>query len=495
MRTVPKLLIWVAVLVSAASLLFAQSANLSQESNRAKELMAAGRYVEAVALYQNLVKAVPGNPGLIFDLGLSLHMAGRERDAIRNFEEVLRLDPGSAPASLYLGYAYLSLGEMRQALSPLEKYVRANPRDSDARSGLAGALESVGRFREAARDFRALATANPASATAWYGLGQCYQSLSQSAFERLQKIAPGSAYWLALVAESNAKAQKYGSAFYLYQQALAKHPGLYGAHAALAQIYRSTGHPGWAAGEMRKEHDPGCAHESIECDFLADRYEKIVSSDRENPETFYWKSKAYDRLALQAFDHLSALPNSPELHELLARLHDRAHDFPAAVKEWREAYALSHEDPAIGGNLALDLIQVSDYQRAERLIATLLSRQPDSAELNYLNGHALLRLQRPAESIRYLERAIKIDPALTKAQGEIGTAYVETGQSANAIPHLRAALPADTDGSIHYQLAKAYLATGQRALAAQMLRAYQKMHRATEQEAELLKKQAAITPP
>src|SRR5581483_10976864 len=42
----------------------AQTDALAEQSHRAKELMAEHRYAEAIPIYEQLVKAVPGNPGL-----------------------------------------------------------------------------------------------------------------------------------------------------------------------------------------------------------------------------------------------------------------------------------------------------------------------------------------------------------------------------------------------------------------------------------------------
>ncbi|HTV54620.1 MAG TPA: tetratricopeptide repeat protein, partial [Terriglobia bacterium] len=333
------------------------------------------------------------------------------------------------------------------------------------------------------------------SAAAWYGLGRCYQSLSQAAFENLAKIAPGSAYWLALVAESNAKADKYSSAFYLYRQALDKMPGLYGVHQAVAQIYRATGHPQWAAIEAGQERQPDCNRQALECDFLSGRFEQVAYAPGDSPEAYYWKSRAYDRLALQAFLRLTRLPPSPQLHELMAELHEASHDYPVAAQEWRIAYQLSGHNPEIGTHLAAALLHDSDNAGAQQLLEAILRKEPRSAHVNYLLGFALLNLQEARQAIPYLRMALDVDPNLLTARRELGRAYLQTGQNTRAISELMAALALDSDGSLHYQLARAYLATGQRQLAARMLQVYERMHQADAQNAETLKQEVRVTPP
>jgi tetratricopeptide (TPR) repeat protein len=492
---IPRPLWLVCTSLFLCSTLLAQSSNLAEMSVRARQLMAAGQYEQASQLYRGLVRALPENAGLKLDLGIALYMAGHNQSASQELERAATLEPQNYPAHLYLGYAYLSLGKAAQAIIPLEEAVREKPRNVDARANLARALLASGEVNGAAKNYALLVKLNPASAEAWYGLGRCYQRLSQRAFETLGKVAPGSAYWLALVAKSNAKADRYSSAFYLYRQALAKEPGIYGVHRALAQIYRATGHPQWATAEANKETRPDCARDPLECEYLSGHFMEVVSGSSESPEALYWMSRAYDRLALQAFLRLTRLPPSPPLHELMAELHETSGNYTVAVQEWKQAYALSHEDPEIGESLAAALIHTSDYREAKPLLESLLRQQPQSAEVNYLLGLTLFNLQQPAQAIPYCQKALDLNRGLLVAQIELGRAYLQTGQSAQAIPHLEAALSLDGDGSLHYQLARAYLATGQRKLAAQALQTYQKLHLADEQEAETLKRQVRVAPP
>src|SRR5688572_17904134 len=55
---------------------------LAAKSQRGKELMAAGRYAEAVPVYRELVTALPANPGLLVNLGMALNLAGEDEQAI-----------------------------------------------------------------------------------------------------------------------------------------------------------------------------------------------------------------------------------------------------------------------------------------------------------------------------------------------------------------------------------------------------------------------------
>ncbi len=486
------------VLVGLSCSLRAQPADLTEKSHQAKELMAAGKYEEAIPLYRELVRALPNNPGLIMNLGLALHMAGHEEEAIAKFETVLKRSPGNPLAELYLGYAYVTLGKPARAIAPLEAVIRAEPDNREARETLAEAFLALDRYDRAAEHYQKLAELEPGNPKVWNGLGLSFEALAQQNFEELGKVAPESAYWLALTAENRLKAQQSSSAFYLYRQALSKAPTLRGAHSALAEIYKNTGHPDWAETERDREKKlgpPDCTRQELECDFLAASYEAVIRTPLKSAEAYYWKTRAYNALALQAFARLAQFPESAELHEFTAKIHTGQRQFRQAAEELGKAYDLSGHNPRIGTELAVALLESDDNRSAEALLERLLRQQPDSEELNYLEGRALLNLQEPAKAVSYLEKAVARNPRFLAAQGALGFALLQTGQPAKAISHLKAALPTDQDGSLHYQLARAYQSTRQPELAKEMLEAYQKISKSREQQRLETQEEVQITPP
>jgi tetratricopeptide (TPR) repeat protein len=497
-RNIRRLLLLVAFLTAFSPALFSQSAKLAEQSNQARELMATGRYEEAIPLYRELVKAVPGNAGLITNLGVACHMAGHEQEAIAEFTTALRIDPRSVPAHLYLGDAYLSLGEPARAIPHLEIAVRADPSDAASRGNLAEALFAVKKFQGAAAQFQQLSQSDSRNPQVWYRLGACYQELSQESFDDLERTAAGSSYWLALVADSRAKAMQLSSAFYLYRQAISKNPKLRGVHASLAEVYAKSGHPDWARTERQREEklgEPNCTSEKNECAFRAGNYHELAGLASKTPEDYYWKTKAYRKLAIDALGHLGRLPPSPQLHELLASIQADEHQFPGAVQEWQKAYELSGKDADIGTQLVLALFQVQNFTEARQLLDTLVQQRPQSGELNYLYGFTLLSLKQPKDAAHYLEKSLQMDPHLLAAHSSLAQAYLAMDESKQAIPHLKAALPIDRDGSIHYQLARAYQSSGQSDLARTMLQQYQQIHNARQAEQQALQQEVQITAP
>ena len=440
----------------ASSFLVAQSEDLAMKSRRGKELMAQGHFAEAVALYQELTKALPANPGLRLNLGLALQMAGLQNEAISQFELVLQNEPNSVPA----------------------------------RAMLANALLTLDRPKEAAVHFRKLTALTPNDPKAWFGLGRSYEMLAGNAFEELTKTAEGSAEWLTLVAESRVARRQYHAAFYFYKQALEKQPGMREAHAGIADVYQATNHPDWAQAEERKEAALNCVREKAACDYKAGRFLETASA-----KSAYWQTRAFNELARQSFSKLGKLPESVELHALMAGMLSGHGDFLPAADEWRAALRLAPGDARIEHELAAALYRGRDYQKALPMLQDQLRREPASIDLNFFAGDSYLRSEQPDKALPYLETAAKLDAKFLPAHASLGLTLMRLNRAAEAVPHLLAALELDSDGSLHYQLSRAYQSAGETAKAREAMAKYQEIQRASEASKRELEDKVQITAP
>jgi predicted Zn-dependent protease len=444
---------------------------------------------------------MPGNSGLLLNLALAQHMAGHEREAAANFEIVLKSEPKSLPALLSLGAARMTLNEPQLALPPLRKAVLYYPTDREARGMLADALLEMGNLTEAAEQYRKLADASPDDPRAWYGLGKAYEAMAGSAFERLQKINPQSAWVSALIADSRVQVQQYRSAFFFYKEALKQLPNLHGLHAAMAELYRKTGHPDWAAAEDVKERalpSPDCKLHAAECAFIGGhdlQATMLPATPAPSAEALYWQAKAANELALQTFFRLGQLPPSVELHRLRAEIARNSRQPGEAVKEWRAALQLAPNDPQLRQELALSLFMAQDYKGALEQATALLKLAPKSPELNFLAGDSLLRLEQPEKAIPYLRAALAGDPGMLPADASLGLALFRVGKTAEAVAHLEKSEQLDEDGSLHYQLSRAYQSSGQAEKARTAMAKYQEIVKRNEQAKAELERETQIAPP
>lgn len=437
---------------------------LAEKSRHAKQAMLENRYAEAIALYRELVKALPDNPGLRMNLAIALDKSGHPSEAIPEIERVTRASPSSTAAWFLLGLAYQQLNQPHNAIAPLSEAVRLDPNNADALLELADAEFTTGGARNAARDFGALTVLKPGMPKAWEGLGRAYLSLSESSFQQLQKQAPESPYCLALLARSRASQERYGDGLSLLAAAIEKAADLPGLHAARAEIYRQAGHADWAGIETEREarvSKPDCSRRPAACAWLAADWQRVLSAsaNSQSPENLYWTALAGSHLGEESFNRLASLPQSPEMHAVLADGYQRLGRRLDAVAEWRKAVELKPSDSLLQARLADSMVRARIYPDAERILAALVARRPENGEWQYLLGNLLLQLKRDDEALPHLMIATERMPKLLPADEALGRVYLDLGKPAEAVAHLEKARSLD-DGAISFALSSAYRQLG-----------------------------------
>jgi Tfp pilus assembly protein PilF len=243
---------------------------------------------------------------------------------------------------------------------------------------------------------------------------------------------------MVLLARSRLAQNEPKAAFGLLKKALETDSELPGAHAALAETYRMAGHPDWAAAE--------------------DAQEKRV---RRSATGAYAEALSASMRSLDALARLAALPESPELYETEADAARLRGAFQESANAMRKAVALRPGDRRLEEGLARSLWLNRNFGEA----APLLRKYGMDFEL----GYALLETGRAAEAIPLLERGARNPKLTAEASAALGRAYLEAGDPAKAIGPLKAGLASDRDGSVHFQLSRAYQRTGQPETARRML--------------------------
>jgi tetratricopeptide (TPR) repeat protein len=396
-------------------------------------------------------------------------------------------------------------GRDREAIPNLEAVLKTQPKNADVRGILASALNQCGRFEEGAAQYRQLTEVTPEDPRAWYGLGKTYEAIATQAFENLETRDPRSPYLAALIADTRVQRRQYGSAFIFYRQALTELPALHGIHAALAEIYRKTGHQDWAAvedAEERKLPPADCRTHAAECQFTGGHDVQAATLPHtgvRSPELFYWQAKAASELAFQAFFQLGQLPASVESHRLQAEIAGNQNRHLEAVKEWRAALELSPgllpETARLRQELAISLFLAQDYRSAIDEAVALLKVNPKISELNFVAGDSFLRLEEPEKAVVYLRAAITLNHGLAAANASLGLALSRLGKSAEAIPYLVKSLDLDDNGDLHYQLARAYQAAGDGEKARAAMEQYQEILKKTMEQKDQVARDAQIGPP
>jgi tetratricopeptide (TPR) repeat protein len=198
---------------------------------------------------------------------------------------------------------------------------------------------------------------------------------------------------------------------------------------------------------------------------------------------------------MQALFRLGQLPPSAELHQLRAEIARGQGQHLESAREWREALVLMPGNPRLRRELAASLFMAQDYRAALAEAESMLQSETKSPELNFIAGDSLLRLEEPEKAVAYLKTALGSDPSLLAADASLGLALSRLGNHAAAVPHLEKALELDEDGSLYYQLGRAYQAMGSREKATAAMAKYQEILKKAAEQKEAVAREAQIGPP
>lgn len=484
--------------LGCSSIATAQSSDPAARSRAAAQAMEAGRFADAVRIYQDLVQAVPNDPGLLMNLGMALAMGGKEADAIAPLQKAIALNPKLIPAHMFLGSSYLARGDAASAIAPLERVVAARPSDLESRRMLAQAYSGVGRTADAVTQLRKITELAPVLPAAWHALGHAYNALAQEAMGTFDNQPDGGPWRDLLVADALFADGRLTDAFANYRATLERLPSMVSIHDSIARIYEQTGHPDWSKIERRRGvvAAAGCAKRKALCDFRAGRYRAALAEalGGADSESRYWRVRAATELALAAFKRLDALPDSRERREVRATLARSDRRYLDAITELQHALKFSPGDPGLLDDLGTSQYLARNYEQAVATLAPLVKANPADARLLTVYGDSLLQLQRVDEALPVLRRAVEASPTYAMGRLTLGRAYAQKGDHAAAIPLIESQLAQDHDGSVHVQLARSYIALGQKEKAAPLLERSQAIQRAA-QERSAAVGQRTITPP
>jgi tetratricopeptide (TPR) repeat protein len=465
--------------------------------------MQKGNFDGAAGMYQELVRAVPGDAGLLMNLGMALAMGGHEAEAVAPLERAIKLKPALVPAHLFLGSSYLALGEASKAVAPLRRAVAAEPANIEYRRLLARAYVETERPFEAASELRTITELAPKLPAAWYALFHAYNDVAQEAIGSFadQASTPGEQPWQQLLlADALLADGRFNDAFPVYRETLAALPSMVSIRDSIARIYEQTGHQDWAAIEREKGRltEAQCARRRALCAFRAARYRAALSAAAagKDPESRYWRARAAAELTKEALDRLDTLPDSRERREARAAVATADRRYPDAVRELKTALQFAPKDVGLIGQLGTALYLSREYEPALEVLGPIVEQAPASEDVRVLTayGDSLLQLDRVEDAVRYLRRAFTADTADQAASLSLARACIRQGDFRAALPLLEWQLAGDTDGSVHVLLSRALAGLGQTEKADAMLAKSQEIQAAARERA-VQEGKRTISPP
>lgn len=197
---------------------------------------------------------------------------------------------------------------------------------------------------------------------------------------------------------------------------------------------------------------------------------------RRNADTraqgLYWESKADQKLAIAALARAGEIDaDSPRMHALLGDVFREKRRWDEAEAEYRKAVALDPKSRSARLSLAITLFSELKTDEALNLDESVLAENAADPEANLLAGEILVQRNQFPEAESFLLKCTNLTPELVpRYHALLGRVYAETDRVQAAIAEYKLGLSTDENGSIHYQLARLYQKSGNKAAAEEAFR-------------------------
>jgi tetratricopeptide (TPR) repeat protein len=145
-------------------------------SNLGDYELAQGHYDEAINLYRESIRLMPGYQLAYAPLGVALCKTGRLAEGIQELQLAVKLEPDSAQIHANLADALVQDGQGGDAVKEYKEAIRLDPDDLDARNLLGVLLENAGHLDEAIQQFEEIIRRNAAYVRAYNNLGLALES-------------------------------------------------------------------------------------------------------------------------------------------------------------------------------------------------------------------------------------------------------------------------------------------------------------------------------
>jgi tetratricopeptide (TPR) repeat protein len=470
--------------VQAALLENSSSDSSRKEQFLAESYAASNEWPSAVIHFQNAIAASPNRAGLHTELGEVLLHAGKVNQASKEFEAELKLDPQNLRALVRRGETELLQQNVNAALGDWDRALARDPAQEEKILGLreTGFGDSgTEQLPHAARE------KFPALLTSIEGQTSPSALLAQS-FLAAQNGAPLPNEKATSSAEPANDPPKVCSSTQLQKL-------LHDQHISDAATCALTALTPQTPTALRFQAvnamlDSGAYENALHA------LESVPPAAKNSVDASYWRARCYEKLATAAYLRLYQVdPNSYRLHQLMGDISSAKNDDGKATEEYRAAIALKPSLPNLHYSLGHLLWKDLKVPEARVELEAELAINPHHAgALNDLGDTYLLEHQ-PDKALPLLTKALAADPTNPDIHRDLGTAYSELGDYRKAEEQLKLAVAGDHDGSVHYKLARAYLALGQKenaasefALSTSLNReSHAKLEKQTERLAEITK--------
>ena len=161
-------------------------------------------------------------------------------------------------------------------------------------------------------------------------------------------------------------------------------------------------------------------------------------------------------------DAVARWPRDAELQHWLGLAYFKAGQNEAALAALKRSEAIASGSFDIHFDVALVLLQQSQYAPAADELEKAAKLQPSAALAHVLLGRAYQNTNRTLQAIEQFQTALKIDPATPLGHYHLGFAYASLGRNQEAIAEYRKELVRSPENpQLSYQLGHCLLETGE----------------------------------
>jgi tetratricopeptide (TPR) repeat protein len=424
-----------------------------KEQFLAESYAASNEWPSAVIHFQNALEVAPHQTGLHVELGEVLLHAGKVNQAAREFDEELQLNPQSLRALTRRGEIELIQENIDAALKDWTQAIATDEMQVERILG----LRETGFGDSSSEQLPSAVVAK-------------IEPLSR---ELRNKNIPAVRVALAFLAVQSGNPSQVDSDDTLAGSQAQKSTGESCSETDLNGLLRQDrfsqiascaqgGLPRRASAELRMQV-VNALLQAGDYEAALHNLDGLAATETKSPEPSYWRARCYEKLATAAYLKLyQADPNSYRWHQLMGDIEAAKGDDGKAIEEYRAAVLLKPTLPNLHYSLGHLLWKDLKVPEARIELEAELATNPHHAGALTDLGDSYLLEHQPEKALPYLNSALAADAGNPDIHRDLGTAYSELGDYRKAEEELKIAVATDHDGSVHYKLARAYQALGQK---------------------------------